>query len=756
MYKTSSRYDILSVLFYRAKKPRMKFRHIPCPEHPQHDHNAYEIYHVKDVVQPMVRCPCNFKDKETMMHSVYAEIIAWYVKNGTDIVRRQNFCATAFFNYYVRLFSNSSQILMRPPTTHTNPFRETNILPSPMFEEIIKEASVKYLHMLTGVLNPIPGSLVDRCYRILSWHEIIYKKFSHAMDFDGNYVGETFNRCVFATNNMTMYKKIKLVEEYDTNTDYHGIKLAMIRPDMTEAYNMTVDMLGVRPYFGTQFLEYKPKEFFLNVFKYTTGGGISPMVSGSFEQDGVQYRAHNSGVKALMFEANSKAFHRWFIGKTRNVDYPYYDFEVIRQKREWKKLLASLAKELLKKLPNGMREFFIPSMFHGFVGHLILGFIKKYLYGKAAKVGFNFDHGGAYMFAKSVGYDDPSRCFCQGDIYKLDKNIQSTIIYLYMVMAYQFYNKKDCTPRLRKLIRTLFRHYSYHSVSKMVLHLGGYWRIETGKVYSGDLQTSAIDCFAMVFLFCMYLTNCKREFPHLASIIQQAILLMVIAIVVYGDDHIWWHPKLMGTHINIKGFELYLKKYFNMVLREGAVRPFLTEIDPVTCQIKVQGIVFLKRCFIKNIYNDPRYPPVLPFKPTNDVIVSLGLKEFDAERNSDVDPIDLLLSCTGQAYDAKNNKVAYDVIAEIRDQVIAYYGVPNLVSKLDEFMQDPAHRLKINKILRRLNITEIEILTSFPTWEMILERNVLDLTKCRYGQDRQPGEMDFTQYMEDDGFDFDM
>jgi len=79
--------------------------------------------------------------------------------------------------------------------------------------------------------------------------------------------------------------------------------------------------------------------------------------------------------------------------------------------------------EKLKKLLLSMREFFIPSMFHSFMGHVLLWFMKYILTGTYITVGINFMHGGAYNLAKLMSYDIPGQRYGKGDIYKLDKNI---------------------------------------------------------------------------------------------------------------------------------------------------------------------------------------------------------------------------------------------------------------------------------------------------------------------------------------------
>jgi len=124
-------------------------------------------------------------------------------------------------------------------------------------------------------------------------------------------------------------------------------------------------------------------------------------------------------------------------------------------------------------------------------------------------------------------------------------------------------------------------------------------------------------------------------------------------------------------------------------------------------------------------------------------MTSLCLKEFDLNSGEDVDVIDMLLSCIGQAYDAQLNKVAYEAVRDLYGNIIARYSVPNPDQQIKDYLKDPAKRVKISKILRRTGLTEANILSSFPTWEDVLENSKLDMDKCRFGQRAAVNKFDY-------------
>jgi len=127
-------------------------------------------------------------------------------------------------------------------------------------------------------------------------------------------------------------------------------------------------------------------------------------------------------------------------------------------------------------------------------------------------------------------------------------------------------------------------------------------------------------------------------------------------------------------------------------------------------------------------------PPVIAHKETREIMTSLCLKELNTDTGEEIDVLDMLLSCIGQAYDAQLNKVAYEAVRDLYDDILARYSIPNVEKQLTDYLKNPLKRIKISKILRRTGLTTTEVLTSFPTWKEILERGKLDDDKCQFGQ----------------------
>jgi len=73
-------------------------------------------------------------------------------------------------------------------------------------------------------------------------------------------------------------------------------------------------------------------------FNWVTGGGIIPGQSSETVIDGMNVKVRNSGKKAYLWESNLRAFHVFMYFQAILKEFPYIDFEVIRQKKRVEKI----------------------------------------------------------------------------------------------------------------------------------------------------------------------------------------------------------------------------------------------------------------------------------------------------------------------------------------------------------------------------------------------------------------------------------
>jgi len=267
----------------------------------------------------------------------------------------------------------------------------------------------------------------------------------------------------------------------------------------------------------------------------------------------------------------------------------------------------------------------------------------------------------------------------------------------------------------------------YKISHKIVLHLGGFWQFMRGVMHSGGKDTSHGDSWIMALMFYLYCMDVIDRNPHLSDIIMHCLVMGIIVIVVYGDDHVWASLKVLRPYMNAKGWVDFLARVCHMTLR-GAKEydKFLSTVNLVTGTYVYQGVVFLKRRFIASFIEGSA--PVLPFKEINETMINLFLKEQDA------DMIDYFLSCIGQMYDTMGtNVVAYQYVYRFFDIIKNYYALINPQDALQAALEDPERRVKVMKYMRRVHMKDTDILKSVPTLRKLQSWHVYDAEKCRYG-----------------------
>jgi len=303
------------------------------------------------------------------------------------------------------------------------------------------------------------------------------------------------------------------------------------------------------------------------------------------------------------------------------------------------------------------------------------------------------------------------------------------MLMLYVASGRRYYNWKamdsECTRVLEYLIKTLM----YHISHKLVLHLGTFWRFMRGVMYSGGKETSHGDSWIMAFIYYCYVVSVAYDNPSAATYIYDALEVQAIIIAAYGDDHVWSCPKIFRHLINARGFANFLSECCLMTLRNyKEYDSFLSVPDYITGGLKSKGVVFLKRYFIAT--PDPALAKVLPYKPINDTMINLMLKEEGCEY------VDVLFSCFGQAWDTQGtNPVAYRYVKKFYERLIGSYPVELPVDVLKKYLASGDGKTKLNKLMRRTHITERDLFMSFPSMKTMLARHVYVPDLCKFGHD---------------------
>jgi len=340
-------------------------------------------------------------------------------------------------------------------------------------------------------------------------------------------------------------------------------------------------------------------------------------------------------------------------------------------------------------------------------------------------------NGGAYELARYLRFDAPDMEWNEGDHRRFDKTVIESLLAQYQAANMMYYDLDAMTEMERKIF--LWANVqSYETlIMKLTCHIGGEWQLLDAIMPSGAKVTSHGDSWIVCYTFCAYLIEMMRKYPGRATKIRFFIEKGMIRIGIYGDDHLWCCPRVLGDILNEQTFSTFLLDVFHMVIQEPQThRKFFVEVDQVG-NIKGTGPKFLKRYFIRGRRGEP---PVLPFKPTMET-----LSKVLAPKTSSIG--DMLLAVIGQAWDTMfTNPVSYGVLSMMYKELLILLDRPVAVVLMESKVTNDKERYDW---LMKLGIKEGELDKGFPSYERKRrEYHAYDQSKCSFAREIfQPGKM---------------
>jgi len=343
--------------------------------------------------------------------------------------------------------------------------------------------------------------------------------------------------------------------------------------------------------------------------------------------------------------------------------------------------------------------------------------------GELITIGCTPWYGGWYQLATVLNFDNPDLFWADGDITGLDKHITDWQLYLYLAAGSRYYAWNRMNRSQHRMLKRLYLLLLYHVTNKITLQPGNFWRLIRGVMYSGGKETSHGDSWIMALIFYLYCEHIKHTHPSSAFFVHQCMIIGMIAIIVYGDDHIWCAPKIIRHIFNVQSFARFLKEFLGMELRDyREYDHFLSVVDMNKCVITRYGPKFLKRYFIASFL--PNTAMVLPFKMHLESLVRM-CSVLDHEGYPG-----LILKTIGQAWDTLGtNVLTYNACYIAYQYAISHCNqTPREIYK--EWVNDPS-KLKILKSMsKKANMKEAEFFESFPTLEMLRRRHAFIPVMC--------------------------
>jgi len=383
-------------------------------------------------------------------------------------------------------------------------------------------------------------------------------------------------------------------------------------------------------------------------------------------------------------------------------------------------------------LMQKLRLYVIPSSIFVLMERLVSRVRFRLERGRIIQIGHSHSRGGADRLAERLRVNfnnEMLKIIVEGDIKNFDQSVMEEFIDLYFShgLVYDKPGTPEYTVRLR-ITKFLIR-----SVLCRLTHLfGSVWGIQTGGVPSGILNTSHLDSWVMALWFFMFGVYQVKIAPDCDKEMLEEALVDMVALIVYGDDHLWnktSDPKI-APYFSGYAFARFMKRYFDVEVR--GIKDGITFLsDTVMGMLSRIGATFLRHQFVLNAWRDSDDNPVpsmrrtgqcryLPFRESREYFARCAWGKENRVRTE----LDIILSCIGHAYGTYNsNHYAWYGLKMIYSEAVKSLGLP----EAETLRQVIGHATDDDfKEMRRKGVTREEILQGFPTEETLREKNIYD------------------------------
>jgi len=264
---------------------------------------------------------------------------------------------------------------------------------------------------------------------------------------------------------------------------------------------------------------------------------------------------------------------------------------------------------------------------------------------------------------------------------------------------------------------------------------GQVWGFKIGGMPSGIYNTSHGDSWIMCLWFFLFGVFQIANAPPCDKEKLEHALLWLIAIIVYGDDHVYnmTDDPVIQSYFGGTVFVHFMWEHFGVKirgLRNGI--PFLSSHSGGN--LVRSGMTFCRQQAVLNPHTGPGQPRYLPFRENFEFWVRAGWGRDVRVRG----PIELMLSCIGHAYGTyASNRVAYDGLYFLYTTALEFSADPTAEKfQLQEAMKDLSS--SDYQEFRRRGVSPEEILNGFPSWELLIKKNIYNEQYHKCDDERIP------------------
>lgn len=368
-----------------------------------------------------------------------------------------------------------------------------------------------------------------------------------------------------------------------------------------------------------------------------------------------------------------------------------------------------------------LRIFMIPSSIYNIMENLVSQTRHHLERGWVIQIGHKWAKGGVDRLAKCLGINKKNcRAFIlqEGDYEGLDVSVLEPLLNAYF--SSMLMHEKPGTPDYH-IKEKLLRWITQCQIMRVVRLFGDIFVAQEGGVPSGMFNTSHCDSWVTALLFFLFLAFTIRNAPEGEQAELQEIAIALIKYICYGDDLLYnaTQDEKAQQYFNIDRFAEFVKTYFNMSLRDTKRNlPFVS--DTFGGWITTPGASFLKHFFVENPVKTEGQAEFLPFRESREILI----RAIHGRESKARDPTDVMLSLIGHAFGTyAANRDCY-----IRQQYLFLSLMTIQGTSYKQLLHEKLETLDIQSIrkMRQMGITSEEIAKGFPSWDQLVEKNVVD------------------------------
>jgi len=310
------------------------------------------------------------------------------------------------------------------------------------------------------------------------------------------------------------------------------------------------------------------------------------------------------------------------------------------------------------------------------------------------------------------------KCLVEGDAKLFDQTVREIFVNLYFSSMLLHYDK-TCPDY--EIFEAMVKFLLKNMINRVTNLFGEVWAVINGGVPSGAFNTSHMDSWIMALYFCLFLMYQLHTAPIEDQEELEIAIFDLIRIIVYGDDHLYNKGEgKSAVYFSGTAFAKFMLDHFDVQIRD------LQDGISFASQVRegfivVLGATFLKHQFVVNPDREkPGQPTFLPFRESREFIV----RAVHGRETRYRDEIDVLLSIIGHAYGTyAANRDAYDRLHLIYSEIVT--AMRHRLADVPEMMMKRMTNDDIKK-LRQAGLTAEQMVSGFPSWDTLVEKNVVD------------------------------